>query len=130
MNKRFILKPTVISPCVLLDHSNKTLEIKGRSVFLPDFQFYNTVFKELKIFFENKNGALKVNIFFEYLSTHTTQGLFKLLKKLHSYQTTENVPITINWYYEDGDEDILEKGEAFKELLGLQFNFYSSKFHF
>jgi hypothetical protein len=29
----------------------------------------------------------------------------------------------INWYYEEGDEDILEKGENISSVLDVTFNF-------
>jgi len=29
----------------------------------------------------------------------------------------------INWYYEEGDEDILEKGECISSVLDIPFNF-------
>jgi len=29
----------------------------------------------------------------------------------------------INWFYEEGDEDILERGEYFSSILNIPFNF-------
>ena len=31
--------------------------------------------------------------------------------------------ITINWYYEEGDDDMMEAGEDYSDLLDLDFNF-------
>ena len=35
----------------------------------------------------------------------------------------ENKKFIFNWYYEDGDEDILERGEYFASVLDVDFNF-------
>jgi hypothetical protein len=32
-----------------------------------------------------------------------------------------------NWYYEEGDEDILERGEYFASVLDVRFNFIKIK---
>jgi hypothetical protein len=31
--------------------------------------------------------------------------------------------VEINWYYEEGDDEILESGEEISDMLGYQFNF-------
>jgi hypothetical protein len=34
-----------------------------------------------------------------------------------------NKKYSVNWYYEEGDEDILEKGEDISSALDIPFNF-------
>jgi len=34
-----------------------------------------------------------------------------------------NKKIVINWYYEEGDEDILEQGEHISSVVSIPFNF-------
>jgi hypothetical protein len=31
--------------------------------------------------------------------------------------------LTINWYYEEGDDDIMERGEYYESILDTKFNF-------
>jgi hypothetical protein len=31
--------------------------------------------------------------------------------------------LTVNWFYEEGDDDMMEAGEDFCDLLDLDFNF-------
>jgi hypothetical protein len=45
-----------------------------------------------------------------------------LLKKIESVKL-KNKKYIINWYYEEGDEDILEKGENISSVLDMPFNF-------
>jgi hypothetical protein len=38
--------------------------------------------------------------------------------------TLKNKKFVVNWYYEEGDEDILERGEYFSSVLDIPFNFF------
>jgi hypothetical protein len=50
-------------------------------------------------------------------------GLFlSLIRKIASLKS-QGKKYSINWYYEEGDEDMLEKGEFFSEELNIPINF-------
>ena len=55
------------------------------------------------------------------ISIKPIEGLISLLRKIESLKQI-NKKYIINWYYEEGDEDILEKGEFFIEV-NMPFNF-------
>jgi hypothetical protein len=48
--------------------------------------------------------------------------IIQLFQKLSRVQL-KNKKYIINWYYEEGDEDILERGEYFSSVLNIPFNF-------
>ena len=35
--------------------------------------------------------------------------------------------LTINWYYEEGDDDIMERGEYYESILEIKFNFIETR---
>jgi hypothetical protein len=39
-----------------------------------------------------------------------------------TYVALKNKKFIVNWYYEDGDEDILERGEYFASVLDVPIN--------
>jgi len=45
--------------------------------------------------------------------------IFEKIKQV----TLRNKRFIFNWYYEEGDEDILERGEYFSTVLRVPFNF-------
>jgi hypothetical protein len=45
-----------------------------------------------------------------------------ILKKI-TYIRLKNKKFIVNWYYEEGDEDILEQGEYISSVLDIPFNF-------
>jgi hypothetical protein len=48
--------------------------------------------------------------------------LIQLFQKVSRVQL-KNKKYIVNWYYEEGDEDILERGEYFSSVLNIPFNF-------
>lgn len=45
-----------------------------------------------------------------------------MLKSLKDLTSKDHI-LTINWYYEEGDDDILERGEYYASILDLKINF-------
>jgi hypothetical protein len=45
-----------------------------------------------------------------------------MLQKI-TYVSLKNKKFVFNWYYEEGDDDILERGEYFAAILDVPMNF-------
>lgn len=63
-----------------------------------------------------------VEFYLEYFNKTNSRFFILILRKLETLKSM-NRKYIINWYYDEGDEDILEKGEYISELLGIPFNF-------
>ena len=63
-----------------------------------------------------------VEFYLEYFNKANSKAFISMLKKIESLRQ-KNKKYIINWYYEEGDEDILEKGEFFSSELNMPFNF-------
>jgi hypothetical protein len=63
-----------------------------------------------------------VDIYLEYFNEVNLYVYISLLKKIKAIEL-KNKKYIINWYYEEGDEDILEKGENISFILNIPFNF-------
>jgi len=48
--------------------------------------------------------------------------MLRLLKKLKEVDN-DGYDLKINWVYEEGDDDILERGEYYASILDLRINF-------
>jgi hypothetical protein len=98
------------------------ITIRGRSI--------NGNFNELSIEIEewidkyiaNPAEITYIDFYLEYFNKADTKVLISMLKKIESLKLI-NKKYIINWYYEEGDEDILEKGEYFSSELNIPFNF-------
>ena len=63
-----------------------------------------------------------IDFYLEYFNRANSRVIISMLRKIESLKNI-NKKFVINWYYEEGDEDILEKGEFFSEELNIPFNF-------
>ena len=121
MEKIFI-EPTRVTPLINFDPAEGILEIKGRSSPENSIQFYQSLMDALDDYALSGENALTANIAFEYFNTSSSKCLFDVFKKMA--KIIENgKDLTINWFYEEDDEDMMEAGEDYSDLLDLQFNF-------
>jgi hypothetical protein len=63
-----------------------------------------------------------VNIAFEYLNSFSTTILVSILRKL-SQVILQSKKLVIQWYYEEDDEDILERGEYISSTFDIPIKF-------
>ena len=73
-------------------------------------------------YISNPAELTSVDIYLEYFNAINFKIYLNLLKKIGSIKLI-NKKYIINWYYEEGDEDILEKGEYISEILDIPFNY-------
>ena len=58
----------------------------------------------------------------EYMNSYITSFIMSVLRKLSSIEL-KGYKVSFNWYYEDGDEDMLERGEFMSSSLAVDFVF-------
>jgi hypothetical protein len=112
---------TKCTPEIILNPDG-IIKITGRSMYgnVTDFS------KQIDIWIDeylcNPAELTCVDIHMEYFNTIDFKIYFNLFKKIDSVKLV-NKKYIINWYYEEGDEDILEKGEDISSALEIPFNF-------
>jgi hypothetical protein len=90
-------------------YTNGKLLIMGRSLPEDVHKFYEPVFYWIsKLEVETVNFDVKM----EYINTSSTKKMLNLLIELEKNQNVKN--ISINWYYEDDDYDMLDLGEMYE----------------
>lgn len=122
MEKVFI-EPTRTTPLINFDPDEGLLEMKGRSSPENSIQFYQKILDNLDEYSESGGPEFTTNIAFEYFNTSSSKCLFDVFKRLSKIEDSGR-KITINWYFEEGDDDMMEAGEDYSDLLDLNFNFF------
>lgn len=122
MEKVFV-EPTRTTPLVKFDPDEGLLEMKGRSSPENSIQFYQKVLDNLEEYGRSGGDELIANFAFEYFNTSSSKCLFDVFKRLNKLDAIGK-EVTINWYYEEGDDDMMEAGEDYSDLLDLDFNFF------
>lgn len=120
------LKPTEFTPEIIFDVDNQLFEIHGfsRPEDVRTFyqQFFNWVEENRTEIGEKIDSTSNLKVIFKlvYFNSASSKCLLDILivlKKLYK----EN--LDIDWYYEEGDEDLLEAGEEFSNAVEVIFNY-------
>lgn len=73
-------------------------------------KFFAPVFVWIDSYLSTNPSKTNFRIHIEYLNTSSTRIMIDLIKRIHDSKTDKH-KVTIEWVYEDGDEDIMELGE-------------------
>lgn len=114
------IKPTKTTPGVLLDPSRGILKMVGRSYPENSVDFYYPI----KSLLEGHVTARKfeVRIKLEYFNTSSSKCLYDMFKAIKALGVN-GTEVYIHWYYQPEDEDMLEVGEDYSDLLDMPFSF-------
>ena len=120
MHEKTII-PTKNTPEISLNPDG-ILKITGRSMNGKIAEFEEQIENWIDEYIMNPPELTCVHIRLEYLDEINLKIYYSLLKKIESVKYKDKKYI-INWYYEEDDEDILEKGEKISTILNIPFNF-------
>jgi len=115
------IEATKTTPFVMIDSDAGEIEIKGKSTPESAINFYFPLIEKVKKLFDDKT-SVTVNIALEYFNTSSSKCVFDLFRTLKKMEA-EGKEVLINWHYEEDDEDMLETGEDYEDILQLKFNY-------
>jgi hypothetical protein len=98
-------------PSVQLN-TNGLLKIFGRALPENAFSFFKPIISWVKEF-SAETVSIEINL--EYYNTAVSKQLYDFLQVIDS--NPGNKKINLKWFYEEGDDEILESGEIYEELL-------------
>lgn len=128
--KRLSIEPTLSSPEVILDPDNGVLEISGESrpedgskTFEPIIKWFDEFNKELiEIHSPDDKKSFSLKFDLEYFNTVSAKFILDICKKIGRIRS-DGFNFSINWYYQDGDEDMLATGEELSKIAKFPFEF-------
>jgi hypothetical protein len=115
------LESTRKTPNVLLDPSGR-IRIGGRSIPEDASKFYDDILNWVLDYRHTPSDSTLVDIELEYFNSGSAKFIMQILREL-SELLAEGRDLKVNWYYEEGDDDILERGEYYSSILDLEINF-------
>ncbi len=108
------------TPFVSMDPSGK-FRISGRSIHENSSKFFDPIINWVKTYLKNPPETTVFDIELEYFNSDTSRYILDILRLLMEKQV--NNKLIINWYYEEGDYDLLERGQYYESILNTKFNF-------
>ena len=115
---RFFIEKTQNTP--LIKFEDGVMSISGRCIPENAISFFEPVFKIIAEYSKKPFTLTEVNVMLEYANSSTNRSLmtiFTLFEKI--YENGNNV--TVNWFYENGDDLMYDLGVDFKALLRMPF---------
>lgn len=108
------------TPSIRFDFLTGKFFMGGCSMPEDPMCFYSPIIQKLKKFLENPLENMLFEMEFDYFNTASSKMILEILDLL-----AKNSACRYKWYYSSNDEDMLEAGVGFKELLpdGIDFEF-------
>ncbi len=118
------IQKTNVTPEIQFDSNKGILTICGRSS--PDYSqaFFEPLMKALETLDQNI-GSFQANFKMTMFNTSSAKCIYDILKKIKA-MSSHGTELEVNWYYEDSDEDMMECGEDFSDLLSMDFRYIES----
>lgn len=114
------IESTLKTPAVLFDNDTGICTLKGMSCAEYAREFYTPVNQWIDDYAKNPKPETVVNIQFKYFNTSSAKCILGLLQKFNEIRTSGN-QVTIYWFYEKDDEQMIQDGENYSEILNFPF---------
>jgi hypothetical protein len=111
---RFKNEPSKRTPWIILEPGK--IFIMGRSVTENPGELYRPVHDWITKYTEDYFEKTTIQLGFEYINSSSTKWIFTIIKELAKLKETVK-DFTVIWYYEKGDEDMIELGMIIRSLV-------------
>lgn len=124
------LEPTEFTPGIEFNIRSNIFEISGVSMPENASGFYAKVFSWLNDYKENiKDKAgdaepVKFNFRLSYCNSASAKFLLTMMEKLKELKDM-GLSFEINWYYDAGDEMMLDDGKDLSDSVNIPFNYHA-----
>ncbi|MCC6701675.1 MAG: DUF1987 domain-containing protein [Fluviicola sp.] len=115
------LEGSAKTPSIHFDAVAGKLELKGRSIPENSVEFYKPLNDWIDAYGKSPVGETIVDVKLEYFNTSSSKCILDLFKKLETI-SGERTKVSVNWYFEEDDEDMEEAGQDYQAIIGLPFN--------
>jgi hypothetical protein len=118
------------SPRVLFDPENRLFELEGNSRPENVREFYYPIIEKLRVYFDDilqdgslddyKESPVKFVFKLEYFNSSSAKFISDILILIGNY-AKKGINVKIYWYFDEGDEDMMEVGEDFSDMIDIPF---------
>ncbi len=109
------------APYVRFDEGNAVLHIKGKSYDDDVVMLFSMLRTKIKSFGQTSPAKLDVTIFLKYFNTSSSKCLFDLVSDIKEVQEKTGLTLNMVWNFVEGDEEMEEEIEDFRDSLDMDF---------
>ena len=122
--KALRIESTEDTPEIILDDNAGEFGISGRSLPEEVISFYSPVLDWIERYSKDPLDKTVVKLKMDYINSASQRALLEVLNYFQRVKETGN-ELEIEWYYIEDDDEMLEAGEEYMDILELPFNFIS-----
>jgi hypothetical protein len=107
-----------ISPEIQLDSVSGYMHLTGTSIPENSEEVYRPVLNWLKSYATKPAGKSNLDVRLDYFNTSSSKFLMEILRLLKQIKDAGH-EVTIRWFYYEDDPDMLEAGQDFMDIVGM-----------
>ena len=116
------IKGTEDTPNVVLDKENEHFEISGRSLPEDVNMFFEPIMDWIDEYAEDPLDKTVFDFKLEYFNTASSKVILDILLKFEEIVENDK-DVTIKWHYHEDEEDMLEAGEEYADIVEISFEY-------
>ncbi|MCI0522024.1 MAG: DUF1987 domain-containing protein [Bacteroidales bacterium] len=118
--EKYVIRETAKTPSINFDPERGLFEIKGKSIPENSIEFYGPLLEFVEGYSTQPAARTILNMKFEFFNTSSSNRIHALLRKFEKLSEGDS-EVLIRWFFENGDENMLDAGEDFKAILRVPF---------
>ena len=122
-----IFSATEDTPEVKLDSANNIFEMSGRSLPEDVVKFYRPILDWLDQYAQSPNEKTVFEFKLSYFNTASSKIILDIMMKLEEIHNGGN-NVTIKWNYPSDDEDMMEAGEEYADIVDVPIELVEADF--
>ncbi len=118
----FKTEKTQKTPTVVIDTDRGVFEIDGSVYPENATKFFKPIFENVDEYLKHPQKETILNLHFIYFNTASSKLIYEFVKRFN--EARFKTKVTINWIYDEDDEDMQDTGEEYERFFPeLTFNY-------
>ncbi len=118
------IESTEDSPQIVLDRESNILKISGRSLPEDVNTFYEPMMSWIEEYTKDPLDVTVFNFKLTYFNTASSKIILDILTQFEE-MIEEGHEVMVRWHYPEEDEDMMEAGEEYSEMVDVPFEMVS-----
>ena len=112
-------------PTIILDKDKATFEITGQSLPEEAISFYTPVIDWFEHYVKDPLPETVLLLKLDYCNSSSTKAIADVLEVLEEF-CKKGGKVEVRWMYMEDDDDMLDVGKEFQEILKVPFTFIAT----
>ena len=118
------IESTEDNPQIVMDRESNILEISGRSLPEDVNTFYEPMMSWIEEYAKDPLDITVFNFKLTYFNTASSKIILDILTQFEE-MIEEGHQVMVRWHYPEEDEDMMEAGEEYSEMIDVPFEMVS-----